>query len=118
MRLGVSFYKDVGECEELAKCRRCDEPYTSRMRAEDLIRVEKALGCRYTIDHVSVAQPAVTTSTVKENKNRRLNALLIAPYSQSIRYTIDVVEPGRDQRDLQDSFVIEADSAEFFMVTS
>ena len=43
---------------------------------------------------------------------------LIAPYSQSIGDTIDVIEPGRDERDLQDSFVIEADIAEFLMITS
>jgi hypothetical protein len=53
-QLGVSFYKDVGEREESAKCRRCGEPYTSRMHTEDLIRVEKALGYRYEINDSSV----------------------------------------------------------------
>jgi hypothetical protein len=49
-QLGVSFYKDVGASEEPANCRRCGQPFTSRLHAQDLIRVEKALGYRYEID--------------------------------------------------------------------
>jgi uncharacterized membrane protein (DUF441 family) len=46
-QLGVSFYKDVGQHEEPANCRRCGAPFTSRMHIEDLIKVEKQLGYRY-----------------------------------------------------------------------
>lgn len=46
-QLGVSFYKDVGMREEPAQCRRCGHAFTSRLHAEDLIKVEKALGYRY-----------------------------------------------------------------------
>jgi hypothetical protein len=46
-QLGVQFYKDAGRNEEPARCRRCDQPFTSRMHVEDLIRVEQALGYRY-----------------------------------------------------------------------
>lgn len=48
-QLGVSFYKDAGQREEPAKCRRCGHPFTSRLHAEDLIRVERELGYRYEI---------------------------------------------------------------------
>jgi nitrate reductase gamma subunit len=48
-QLGVSFYKDAGVREEPAKCRRCGHPFTSRLHAEDLIRVERALGYRYEV---------------------------------------------------------------------
>ena len=46
-QLGVSFYKDVGQREEPANCRRCGAPFTSRMHVEDLIKVERQLGYRY-----------------------------------------------------------------------
>ena len=46
-QLGVGFYKDVGAREESAKCRRCGEPFTSRLHVEDLIEVERRLGYRY-----------------------------------------------------------------------
>ncbi len=46
-QLGVSFYKDVGQREEPAHCRRCGTPFTSRMHVEDLINVERQLGYRY-----------------------------------------------------------------------
>ncbi len=48
-QLGVSFYKDVGQREEPANCRRCRAPFTSRMHVEDLIKVERQLGFRYEI---------------------------------------------------------------------
>jgi len=48
-QLGVSFYKDVGQREEPAHCRRCRTPFTSRMHVEDLIKVEEQLGYRYQI---------------------------------------------------------------------
>jgi hypothetical protein len=53
-QLGVSFYKDAGQREAPALCRRCGQPFTSRMHVEDLIRVERALGYRY-----ESADPAV-----------------------------------------------------------
>ena len=46
-QLGVTFYKDVGEREERASCRRCGHPFSSRLHVEDLIQVERALGYRY-----------------------------------------------------------------------
>jgi hypothetical protein len=46
-QLGVSFYKDVGRQTEQAHCRRCGEPFASRMHVEDLITVERQLGYRY-----------------------------------------------------------------------
>jgi uncharacterized membrane protein (DUF441 family) len=46
-QLGVSFYKEVGQREEPANCRRCGTPFTSRMHVEDLIEVERQLGYRY-----------------------------------------------------------------------
>jgi len=48
-QLGVGFYKEVGEREEPAHCRRCGTPFTSRMHVEDLIKVEEQLGYRYQI---------------------------------------------------------------------
>jgi hypothetical protein len=48
-QVGVSFYKDVGKREDHASCRRCGQPFTSRLHAEDLIRVEKALGYQYEV---------------------------------------------------------------------
>jgi nitrate reductase gamma subunit len=46
-QLGVQFYKDVGRREEPALCRRCGQPFSSRLHVEDLIGVERALGYRY-----------------------------------------------------------------------
>jgi hypothetical protein len=48
-QLGVGFYKDVGRREEAANCRRCGKPFTSRLKVEDLIKVEKQLGYNYAI---------------------------------------------------------------------
>ena len=48
-QLGVSFYKDVGRQTEQANCRRCKDPFASRMHVEDLIIVERQLGYRYEI---------------------------------------------------------------------
>jgi hypothetical protein len=53
-QLGVSFYKDVGARTEQAHCRRCGEPYASRMHVEDLIEVERRLGYRYEVDEPRV----------------------------------------------------------------
>lgn len=53
-QLGVSFYKDVGRPEEAAKCRRCGAPFTSRMHAEDLIKVESQLGYNYQSKDASI----------------------------------------------------------------
>ena len=54
-QLGVGFYKEVGEREESANCRRCGVAFTSRMHVEDLIEVERQLGYRYemnsTVEH-------------------------------------------------------------------
>jgi hypothetical protein len=45
--IGVAVYKDVGAQGEQAKCRRCQQPFASRMHVEDLIAVEKQLGYSY-----------------------------------------------------------------------
>jgi hypothetical protein len=48
-QLGVSFYKDVGQREAAAECRRCGAPFTSQLHVEDLIKVEAQLGYDYEI---------------------------------------------------------------------
>lgn len=49
-QLGVSFYKDVGQSEGMAKCARCDAGFASRLHVDDLIGVERELGYRYEIE--------------------------------------------------------------------
>jgi hypothetical protein len=49
-QLGVSFYKDVGGKTAQATCRRCRQPYASRMMVQDLITVERQLGFDYRSD--------------------------------------------------------------------
>jgi hypothetical protein len=46
-QLGVAFYKEAGKRSEQAHCRRCGEPFASKMHIEDLIAVEQGLGYRY-----------------------------------------------------------------------
>jgi len=46
-QLGVGFYKDAGERYGPAHCRRCGHAFTSRLKVEDLIRVERELGYAY-----------------------------------------------------------------------
>jgi hypothetical protein len=46
-QLGVSFYKGAGSKYDPACCRRCGEPFASRLHVQDLIGVERALGYRY-----------------------------------------------------------------------
>jgi hypothetical protein len=53
-QLGVVFYKEVGEREEAALCRRCSVPFTSRMHVEDLMLVEERLGYRYQIENSKI----------------------------------------------------------------
>jgi hypothetical protein len=53
-QLGVSFYRDVGAREQLARCARCGREHASTMHVEDLIEVERALGYRYEIDRPDV----------------------------------------------------------------
>ena len=53
-QLGVRFYKEVGEREEAAHCRRCGQPFSSLMHINDLIQVEKELGYNYEIAHNDV----------------------------------------------------------------
>lgn len=43
---------------------------------------------------------------VVESRNRE--SLLLSPHSERIRHAVDVVEPGSDQRDLQDPPIVEA----------
>lgn len=46
-QLGVTFYKDVGEREGVAHCRRCGQPFTSEIHVHDLIQVQQELGFNY-----------------------------------------------------------------------
>lgn len=46
-QIGVRFYKDVGQREEAALCRRCGQPFTSQLHIQDLIQVERDLGYQY-----------------------------------------------------------------------
>ena len=48
-QLGVEFYKDVGQREEPARCRRCGHAFAPRMHVMDLIQVERELGYRYEV---------------------------------------------------------------------
>ena len=53
-QLGVAFYKEVGAHSEQAECRRCGQPFASRMHVEDLIAVERQLGFRYDLPGTAV----------------------------------------------------------------
>jgi nitrate reductase gamma subunit len=53
-QIGVRFYKEVGEREQAAHCRRCGHPFTSRTHVEDLIQTEAALGYHYEIPNSPV----------------------------------------------------------------
>ena len=53
-QLGVRFYKEVGEREEAADCRRCGQPFSSLMHINDLIQVEADLGYSYEIPNSEV----------------------------------------------------------------
>ncbi|HRQ40067.1 MAG TPA: hypothetical protein PLD25_19330 [Chloroflexota bacterium] len=54
-QLGVRFYKEVGQREEAAMCRRCGQPFSSLMHITDLIQVEQKLGYTYEIPGSGVA---------------------------------------------------------------
>jgi hypothetical protein len=61
--LAVGAYKDAGREGEQAHCRRCHQPFASRMQIEDLIAVERQLGYRYetpgaTTEHYQWVCPA------------------------------------------------------------
>ena len=47
---------------------------------------------------------------------RSRRGVSIAPDAQSIRDAIDVVEPGCDERDLEDSSIIEANGVQSFVI--
>ncbi len=49
-QLGVSFYKDVDANTEQATCKRCGQPYMSRMWQQDLVTVQRQLGFTYEMD--------------------------------------------------------------------
>ncbi|MEW6733674.1 MAG: MFS transporter [Acidobacteriota bacterium] len=53
-QLGVSFYKDIGARSIAAHCRRCNEPFSSRMHIEDLIQVQQQLGYRYEVKDTNI----------------------------------------------------------------
>jgi hypothetical protein len=47
--LGVGLYKDEGKAGEQALCRRCRQPFASRLQVEDLITVQRQLGYHYEV---------------------------------------------------------------------
>lgn len=49
-QLGVKFYQAAGAAGEPAKCKRCGEPFASRMHIDDLNRVLPQLGFDYTVE--------------------------------------------------------------------
>src|SRR5882724_2624610 len=72
-----------------------------------------------------VAQPLARTSREAPQpptqESQKANASLgprnrFAAYAQSVSYFIDVVEPGRNQRDLQNAFVVEASRPQSVMI--
>ena len=76
-QLGVSFYKEVGREGEQARCRRCNQPYTSQMHVEDLIKVERQLGFQYetgdsTTEHYQRICPRCRRVLVGLAQGRRL----------------------------------------------
>jgi MFS transporter, NNP family, nitrate/nitrite transporter len=46
-QLGVGFYKDAGNRDRQARCRRCGQPFASLTMIRDLTAVEQELGFRY-----------------------------------------------------------------------
>src|SRR5690606_32878845 len=53
-QLGVSFYRDVGLSQGMARCARCADEYAPLVQVEDLITVERQLGYRYDMpDHAA-----------------------------------------------------------------
>lgn len=78
-QLGVSFYKDVGESEEMAHCRRCGHAFTSRMHLEDLLQVERQLGFRYElagspVEHYQFVCPPCRRALVALSQGAAANA--------------------------------------------
>lgn len=67
-QLGVSFYKDVGALEGMAKCRRCEAEYAPELQVRDLIEVERQLGYRY--EMTSLPAPANSTRISAEHYQR------------------------------------------------
>jgi hypothetical protein len=66
-QLGVSFYKDVGALEGMARCRRCNAEFAPLLQIEDLIEVERDLGYDYAIgtdEHYQRICPACRRSLV------------------------------------------------------
>ncbi|HYL63472.1 MAG TPA: MFS transporter [Candidatus Methylomirabilis sp.] len=49
-QLGVKFYQAAGAAGEPAKCKRCGEPFASRMHIDDLKRVLPQLGFDYRVE--------------------------------------------------------------------
>lgn len=41
---------------------------------------------------------------------------LVSPDAEGVRHAVDVVEPGGDERDLKDSFVVETDGTQSRMI--
>src|ERR1700687_2699067 len=66
--------------------------------------------------------PANAAATASTNAAPRavspfiVSSLLIAPDAKSVRGAIDVIEPGRDQRNLQNAAVVETHGPEFCVI--
>lgn len=68
-QIGVSFYKTFGAEREQAECRRCGQPFASRMHVEDLIAVERQLGYRYELPPVRGNGQPIGHETVLDTKS-------------------------------------------------
>src|SRR5215469_11190500 len=61
--------------------------------------------------------PFAAASVFASCKNSsRADSFWFASDTQSIRYAIDVVKPRRDQGNLQDSAIVKANGAQFFVI--
>jgi hypothetical protein len=65
---------------------------------------------------VAGKQTGSDNKTAQNEKKSRSHIKLVAPHTQGVGDAVDVVEPGSDERDLQDSFVIEADGVQVFVI--
>src|SRR4030095_9691419 len=61
-------------------------------------------------------QTANYNKRAQYEEKTRSHRMLLAPYTQGIGDPVDIVEPGRNERDLQDGFVIESGGAQNLVI--